>query len=106
MTRSRLAAESGRSFTLRQALEASVTGSIAAPFPLSLLTTAGCGRAIGKGQTDLLIPHHVGARNRPSYSEYHLTTATGYTNDEVFPKMMALFEGFSFFLAYFVIRKI
>ena len=48
--------------------------------------------ATGKNQTDLLIPHHVGARNCPSYSEYYLTTATGYTNDEVFPKMMALFE--------------
>ena len=48
--------------------------------------------ATPNGQTDLLIPHHVGHRNRLNYDEYYLTTATGYTNDEVFPKMMAQFE--------------
>ena len=50
------------------------------------------GGHLSNGQTDLLIPHHVGHRNRLNYDEYYLTTATGYTNDEVFPMMMAQFE--------------
>lgn len=48
--------------------------------------------ATPNGQTDLLIPHHVGHRNCLNYNECYLTTATGYTNDEVFPMMMAQFE--------------
>jgi hypothetical protein len=44
------------------------------------------------GQPDLLVPHHRRARDHTGYREYYLTTATGYTNDEIFPAMVAQFE--------------
>lgn len=44
------------------------------------------------GEKLVSVPHFKSLRDHTSYREYFLITPTGYTNNEVFPAMVAQFE--------------
>ena len=44
------------------------------------------------GQTTIAVPHVASERDKTTWCEYFMTTPNGYTNDSVFPSMVAQFE--------------